>query len=133
MTKRFVLAVAMILVGVGSAFGQAAAEGAMIHSMSAGAAAKAGTSLGRSTNNAASGLAGRLNGAMSSSSSSHASTSSHAIVRPAAPVAAGTKPAVPCVQPDSKQAGQAGTNAKLDCQTKAPAASDQDKTKYKKF
>src|SRR5262249_6455319 len=49
MKKRILLVGVMILTGAISAFGQAAAESVMIHSMSAGAGAKAGTSLGRST------------------------------------------------------------------------------------
>jgi hypothetical protein len=133
MKKRILLVGVMILTGAISAFGQAAAESVMIHSMSAGAGAKAGTSLGRSTNNAASALGGRLGSTMSSTLSSRPSPSRHATVRPAVPPPAGTKAPVPCAQPDPKQPGQTqvGTNTKPDCQT--PTHAEPDKTKYKKF
>lgn len=133
MKRRILLSGLIVLAGAAYAFGQAAAESVMIHSMAAGAGAKAGTSLGRSTSSAASGLGGRLGSTMAGATPSHASR--RATIRPAAPAPAGTSAQVPCTQADPKQAGQtqAGTSVKPDCQKKAPSQADQDKAKYKKF
>jgi hypothetical protein len=133
MKQSIVLSGILVLGCAASAFGQAAAESVMIHSMSAGAAAKAGTSLGRSTNSAASRLGGRLGNTMSNSTSPRSSGSGRAMIRRAAPAASGAAAQIPCAQPDPKPAGQTQANVKQDCQTKAPSQADQDKAKYKKF
>ena len=142
MDKRTLLIGVMILAGASSAFGQAAAESVMIHSMSAGAGAKAGSSLGRSTNNAASGLAGRLNSTMSGATSHH--SASNTLVRPA-PATSVAKPQAPCQAAESKQAvapqvgqtqqgqTQAAATTRPNCPANVPSQAEQDKNKYKKF